>query len=140
MKVQVRQNVFETNSSSTHSFTLSENSETLTGKIYPNMGDDGLLVLGNGEYGWGYDEYNDSYTKADYLSLCTYGNSDKMDILKSVLSEVSGIPIDKIILENNGYIDHQSHGNLSELFNSESLLKNFIFNIQSQLIIDNDNH
>lgn len=42
MKVQVRQNVFETNSSSTHSFTLSENSETLTGKIYPNMGDDGL--------------------------------------------------------------------------------------------------
>lgn len=40
MKVQVRQNVFETNSSSTHSFTLSENSETLTGKIYPNMGDD----------------------------------------------------------------------------------------------------
>ena len=39
-----------------------------------------------------------------------------------------------------GYIDHQSHGVCAEAFDSDESLRNFIFNPNSTLHTDNDNH
>lgn len=63
MKVQVRQSVFETNSSSTHAICIADsvNLEKAL-DIYKNG--DGIYCFWLGEYGWSQDEYS---SVGDYL-------------------------------------------------------------------------
>lgn len=67
---QIRKNIFETNSSSTHSVAIYGQSNppmyeyTLGAYIDPA---DHYLHMKFGEFGWGYDEYEDDYTKLQYL-------------------------------------------------------------------------
>jgi hypothetical protein len=45
--------------------------------------------------------------------------------------------------DNWGYIDHQSsavEGENLEIFESEEVLRNFLFDVKSKVILDNDNH
>ena len=66
---QVRKNIFETNSSSTHSVSISgdSNPSTYTCTLDQYVSDDGYLHIKFGEFGWGYDEYTDDYVKLQYL-------------------------------------------------------------------------
>ena len=67
---QERHNIFETNSSSTHSVSLTNmssdipNFEQLDSYVDPA---DHYIHMTFGEFGWGYDEYTDAYTKLQYL-------------------------------------------------------------------------
>jgi len=61
---KVRQQVFETNSSSSHSLTVAS-----TGKILDTLGQDGIITLNSQEFGWGVEEYDDAQTKAEYVAL-----------------------------------------------------------------------
>ena len=67
---QTRHNIFETNSSSTHSVSLTNissdipNFEQLESYVDPA---DHYIHIKFGEFGWGYDEYTDAYTKLQYL-------------------------------------------------------------------------
>jgi hypothetical protein len=135
---KIRYNVFETNSSSSHSFnvgssTFSYENETLLSQI-----EDGQLVLEGGQFGWEYEVFNDSLTKANYCAVsleykhnCVYyqNGSYKLDIkersselndeIRSIFEQVLKRETDCVSIkydfntdwgsENWAYIDHQSN-------------------------------
>lgn len=142
MGMTVRKSIFETNSSSSHSITI-ETGGSLWDTIAPDI--DGVIWIIGDEFGWGYDEFNDAETKANYAALDFYycGEEDRLNMLKEVIEDYTGYPVEiDINLDSNYlvYIDHQSIGTACyELYTKEDI-KNFIFNKNSILYIDNDNH
>lgn len=138
----IRHSTFETNSSSCHSISIS-NTVDLYETIVPN--DNGQIIFSGGEFGWGYQEYNDAKTKANYVavSLQLY-NDHGLETFEKLIKEHTGA--DQIIYnfseddynQNWSYIDHQSTKALFDYSDYDSL-KNFIFNPESVLFIDNDN-
>lgn len=158
MKLQIRQGCFETNSSSSHSLTISSRGNYSYGAIpvfreFYNEKEDkeykNAVVLTGGEFGWGVDYYQDSLTKANYLAVMLKNyNIGDLEMFESLLKEETGA--EQIIYDftddwdssNFSYIDHQSADSytVEEAYSSKENLKNFIFNRESILIIDNDNH
>lgn len=145
---KIRHGIFETNSSSTHSISLS------TGQIVENTIrlEDGKLVIYPGEFGWEVERYNDAATKASYaLTYAVNGPSPyyHLEMLRNVLAKKvgPGIPILFEIVDNtesysykNGYIDHQSLDVANSVFENEETLYRFIFDKNTTLWTDNDNH
>ena len=133
----IRFNVFETNSSSSHSISISNtrvislnNSCEILETIIPD--DNGVVYLEGGEFGWENLNYHDALSKANYCLIDSIGNQNKLEMLISVIKEVTGakeVNIDNV----NGYIDHQSEGTSNKAFSSKETLKNFIFNRDSIL-------
>jgi len=143
MKTIIRQSVFETNSSSTHSISISEKGDFLT--IHPES--DGNIYLNGGEFGWEIEQYRDPLTKANYCAVDNAGNEERIEMLKRVIKEHT--KANEVIINANtedwnskyhSYIDHQSNGTSEDAFESEETLKNFIFRRGSVLYTDNDNH
>jgi len=66
---QVRNKVFETNSSSTHSISIGQNKFDNMRKSTLPINDDGTVSVVFGEFGWEEREYSDIVTKFAYL--CT---------------------------------------------------------------------
>lgn len=128
---KVRQQVFETNSSSTHSISVcSDIKNYIFDILCPN--DDGQIELDGGEFGWEWEEYNDAHTKANYLSL-QYQNKEELQLLTLEIMEQTGA--NEIIYNFNGYIDHQSN----DVYPENHEIKDFIFNRNSILRTGNDN-
>lgn len=74
MKRVIRRSVFETNSSSVHSISIT-NSDIKKSNLEVN--DDGYIVVLPGEFGWGIENHRDQSTKLEYLvmmALETEGN------------------------------------------------------------------
>lgn len=176
----IRQGVFETNSSSTHSLTIVRpKDEYNLSKDVPiveyyqdkkGIQHYNCIVLTGGKFGWGPEDYRDSLTKLNYCAVHfmegapqyegetnsgNYVGTDnksveydrQLALFEKVVKEHTGA--DEIVYEcssNYGddegwsYIDHQSDGTASEAFKDEETLKAFLFNRQSVLVIDNDNH
>ena len=144
----IRQSVFETNSSSSHSLSICHNTTGMYDTIPPD--ENGVISLTGGEFGWGYEKYNDPYDKACYIAVGLMAsemmNAPEYDRFISLMKEHTGAK--EIIFnfstnwkdDNNSYIDHQSSYAFREAFDSDQDLKDFLFNRGSQLIIDNDNH
>lgn len=145
---KIRQGVFETNSSSTHSISISKNTDGLMDTIHPDS--DGVIRLEGGDFGWEWEQYNDAKTKANYcFSDLTYRdwkdrdklvikNQDLFDMLVKVIKEHTGAK--HIEFEQKGYgIDHQSDGTAYDAFDSEEDLRQFLFNPRSALFTGNDN-
>lgn len=142
MKKQTRHGVFETNSSSTHSITISSakmlDQVDLSGK---------KLVLNGGEFGWEWEQYNDWETKANYCAqflarLQSYGEKATVDefraeMLENVIKEHTGAS--SVDVTPTGYIDHDSVHVANDAFKDEESLRNFIFNPNSYLFTGNDN-
>lgn len=59
MKIQVRRNIFETNSSSTHTLSIIKEDKDIK---YPKS-----VIFTKGYFGWEDDEYTNTYSKASYL-------------------------------------------------------------------------
>ena len=130
----IRNKVFETNSSSTHSISIEIGEEW--DNIIPNQ--DGVIKLYGGEFGWEWRAYNDALTKANYCAVaCKLGQTsfNKRE-LKEVIKEYTGATKVKFKFDNYG-IDHQSAETLEDLYVSD--LKDFIFNKSSYLYTGNDN-
>lgn len=135
---QIRRNVFETNSSSSHAISFSSSNHNLDyTQLVPDI--DGVIHCWFDEFGWGYygeDETNSAQIKLDYLvtQICETNDcprpwcckeyelqeaaeavmeTDDFKMLEediiSTLKE-HGIPAEKIVVEANqeGYVDHQS--------------------------------
>lgn len=130
--MQIRKNVFETNSSSSHSVVISEGTDFITEK-FPEV-----IEIETGEFGWGYDEYSDWYNLASYAFTHAMNDSKKMNMLKNVIKEYTGSDVK--FIPGDGYIDEQSFDEAESLFKDEDTLKRFIFGKNSSLIIDNDNN
>jgi hypothetical protein len=134
---QIRAGVFETNSSSSHSISISnENTEFDLTSI--KLDYDKHVVIEFDEFGWGYTVYTDAYMKFKYL--CTmWFNLECYDIsnlkklyktsgfkilnkaVKKIIPECKGLIINRsskifinndyngsLCMEIDGYIDHQS--------------------------------
>jgi len=157
MKV-IRKSVFETNSSSTHSIKINEG-DKLTSSL---LGKNGVHYVECEEFGWERTEYYDAETKLSYIitylmkdikdeeDVSNYLNSDEkrkeyFEKIKKAVKEHTGLDI-KIIKNNRswfpyGYVDHQSHCvPLDVISGTVDDIKNFIFNPNVELIIDNDNN
>ena len=135
----IRNNVFETNSSSSHSISINYEIFDLD-TIIPD--EEGIIILRGDEFGWGWDKFNDALTKANYCAVLLKNYPSRFNFSKSdfkeLIKEVTGARKVKIKLDRDSYIDHDSINNLSDIY-SKDQLKNFIFNKRSWLYIGNDN-
>lgn len=159
---QIRRNVFETNSSSTHSFSLCKGTYNDLSVDY-----DGYVHTQLGEFGWEIEDYFDSTSKLAYILLVAAHFSDHSfyyfrqdssweeewelfketdefkDIEDAVKSHMNcaGIIVDE---GSEGYIDHQSLENYYSLtdwlsWTGADSIEDFIFG-RVVLHTDNDNH
>lgn len=135
VKTVIRKGVFETNSSSMHSITIGDKNGVL--EHVPLDPDNITLTIDCSiDFGWGIEDYSDAISKMAYCVL------DELDpqIFEKVVKKQTGAKVIKYI--GDGTIDHQSYGTIEENvdINSEEEIRNFIFNPQSELSTDNDNH
>ncbi len=170
MKMVIRRNVFETNSSSMHSVTIAQGNRTDSLPV-----EDGKIVVTGNEFGWELETYNNAYIKLSYLITLLFGNiwdnseeyKEKKDMideetghvnpdylsgdrrikfekLKNVVKNITGCELIVKVSDDYypfGYIDHQSWGVANDIIeDDEEVITNFIFNPKSVLITDNDNH
>lgn len=165
---QIRQGVFETNSSSTHSITIAKDGEGLMQSWIPD--DNGNITVVNDDFGWEEADYTDPSIKASYLSIYVRDwirtkdhnkNGSKIvdietrnkfkQILIDVIQTQTGAKNVELAWGEegmggyygfNGYIDHQSVENrdYDYLFEDPELIRQFIFNSNSVLHTGNDNH
>ena len=157
MKVQIRQGVFETNSSSTHAISICEYHSGVT---LPEV----VNFETNQDFGWEFEDYTDVYSKANYLWLAICYKYDELEhedellnakaILTQYLANIgvraefeelkytdtSWNPEIKY-LDMKGYIDHP--GDLYEmvdaLLEDPNLLYGYLFNDRSMISTGNDN-
>ena len=165
---QIRRSVFETNSSSMHSLTV-KGDFNYDNSLSAFIGYDNYLHITFGQFGWEWEEYNDAYTKLQYLltfiaekfpyeelniwcceepldmdeiydKFKTRDDFNELnDLIKSEL-HCNGIWLD----EGEGYIDHQSHedyASIKDLLNHYGIssMKDFIFDSNVTLRTGNDN-
>lgn len=150
MNAKIRRGMFETNSSSTHSITLSSG-QIVHDKLHVN--DANVCTIYTGEFGWEIKSYFDAATKASYaltyaMSASGDMRSHLLDMLREAIQMEYGydIKVEFDINPNdndwgtNGYIDHQSLDVCGDVYNSVRDLHRFIFDRNSVLYTDNDNH
>ena len=149
---QIRQGVFETNSSSTHSLTISGKDKF----IYPNF----IPTIEFGEYGWEQETYSDFTDKISYVitMLATINGIQKFEDflelkefiwLKEAVNQHCGQELKIKAIDDKynplGYVDHQSNDVLDEFLSQDELdfkvkVLDFIFNEKYGFKTDNDNH
>lgn len=145
MKRQIRQGVFETNSSSTHAICISKNHDTSNLKL-PDT-----VAFTHGEFGWECETLRNVWEKASYLYeaiLGTYGENgaeEKIDHVKEVLSKY-GVAYafepcsDKYW--DDGYIDHVGQDDMPEwlenMMSDDDALLTYLFG-DAFVVTGNDN-
>lgn len=138
MPTVIRRSVFETNSSSSHSVTIAGWPPKGKTDSLPVSGG-GVCSIWPGEFGWEEDTFYDAETKASYCYMYARENPDQMKQLENVIREQTGCKQVRFE-EGDGWIDHQSSDVAREAFASDDTLRAFIFNPDSVLRTDNDNH
>lgn len=83
----IRKSIFETNSSSSHSITIANNSGILE-TITPDS--NGNIFLKGRPFGWKWEKYNDPSTKAIYCYIDCWDAAYKKDMLREVIIEHTG--------------------------------------------------
>lgn len=164
---QIRQGVFETNSSSTHSLTFRGRYSPLS-KSYLFIENDGFVHVDFGEFGWGYDKLTMQDEKLSYLctmAACAdstmasnedfYKNPEFIAINNIIKAKCNckGLIIDTLIETYTGSdgascprfdggIDHQSvYRSLQAFLDDYNVtIEQAIFSDGVEIIIDNDNH
>lgn len=133
MKINVRKNVFETNSSSSHSIHIDRSTRLFDTSLLPDK--HGHITLRGGQFGWEWKRYNDAKTKANYMAINGSGLNNKL--LTTAIKEFTGA---NHVLYSLGdsYIDHQSTSLFSEFKTTKEVI-HFIFNPNCWLITGNDN-
>lgn len=146
----IRQQCFETNSSSCHSISLA-NKPTEFATIYPAVRNSRVINIDLGEYEFGWEEadYTGPEAKLAYL-LIDIGYLDNPDSLEAkavsaVVKDHTGCRLSVTksgTAYSGGYIDHQSEGTCREsgVLSSDEAIKSFVFSPDSVLTTDNDNH
>lgn len=143
----IRENVFETNSSSSHSISLSDSS-IISDEMMDTipLNEDGDIVLSGGEFGWQWEKFNDAFTKANYCAVYVVLYSPHLtDRLVKVIKDQTGANnvifniSDDVNSSTYSYIDHDSYDVAEAAFGSDDVLRRFIFDKKSILYLGNDN-
>ena len=125
--MQLRSNMFETNSSSMHSISIGPDcKEDMMDSSSLRPDSSGTIELRGGEFGWSEEKFTDAYTKANYLAVWVkvYSNQKEKDrkLLNAVLKKQTGAKKIEWAFStdwkgrNLSYIDHQSDNVAAELF------------------------
>ena len=153
MTKQIRQGVFETNSSSTHSICIAKDTELTIPKS---------LHFKFGEFGWEHNTLQSIEEKGTYLYTGLIANDRNVDINNIVqLLKDKGIDVtveepiyekrsytssdgnlvEYVIGKNIGYVDHSSDMGdfLNAVCEDESKLMSYLFSDLSFIITGNDN-
>ena len=134
--ISIRKNVFETNSSSTHSLCITSNN------ILDEKVDHVNFTLG--EFGWEHEKLESVYEKASYLYTGIVYNdlaAKLLPKLKSILDS-NDIEYDFESEESKDcYIDHagELEDFLEDVCNDEGKLMRFLFSSESFILTGNDN-
>jgi hypothetical protein len=134
---QIRNSTFETNSSSSHSFTLGTDPSKLrkpveveTSILYDKESDT-ILVVG-GAFGWGIetltnweDRLSYLYAQAAYIDETDSNDESIFDKLNYVISEYLGYNVLWVGTYPSSYVDHASVGITDEIFYSDESIINF---------------
>lgn len=151
---KIRRNIFETNSSSSHSIVISIDDDG-NGDYCYNFWDceDGVLNLYPGDFNWGLNTHRDPYTKASYIYTYALRKPDDYEReailkrLKGVIKDMANLHVEFCLLDEDkgksseeGYIDHESVDVGDKVAKTEEQLIEFLFNTNIILLIDNDNH
>lgn len=141
---QIRQGVFETNSSSTHSICIAKDIKLSIPKN---------IHFSFGEFGWERDTLSSIQEKASYLYTgMMYNNPQGMDKIIETLQK-NGVEVTREMpimvtyksgiayIDNGGYVDHAGDlaPFLTAILESEERLLSFLFSDLSFIITGNDN-
>ena len=159
--IQIRKNVFETNSSSTHSLVISKEDHEYNYAL--PIEDDGPLIIPFGEFGWGpeilaapieklsylvtdrsrlYDIPEELKNESgdaiyDYIMEESEAIRDIVEVVKSCCPEVEEVRFELGDSWNPfGYVDHQSQGTSYE---DGLSIEEIIFSNKVIIMIANDN-
>lgn len=153
MSLKVRQGVFETNSSSTHSICIAK---------YVELTIPESLNFSLGKFGWDYRILDSVHKKASYLYtalVCNDREDDVNCIINLLLDKGIEVTAEEIIWKYNkytnskgeectykilvpdGYVDHQNELGefLDAICEDESVLMRYLFSPFSFIITGNDN-
>ena len=131
----IRNGVFETNSSSMHSLSVIG-----TKKFSQRKYEEETHVF-EGEFGWGYEVLSEPVEKLSYLITYYRENKDMLERISRIFEEYTGSTL--IIHdeeEYEGYIDHESMDCLNGDVTDDDSIRDIIFSDSHTIIIDNDNH
>lgn len=139
--IQIREGIFETNSSSTHAVAAK----------FPKDGvyhlPDGLppidepIILTGGEYGWENSVNYDWESKANYIATYAWhsGRQQDIDLLIKVIEDFTDRKVKIDINSEDTGIDHQSSDVPEEIFENYETIKAFLFCDRSFYTTGNDN-
>jgi len=104
--------------------------------------------LGKIEFGWGPETIRDWGSRVNFAYLQTLylgeNGKQKLEMLEKILRECLKVKeITWKLTMDEGYIDHQSsaiEGENLEIFESEELLRQFLFAEDSKIVLNNDNY
>jgi hypothetical protein len=164
MKLQIRQGVFETNSSSTHAISVAKYLPEDWNQSYkvPEKVHFGL----DREFGWEYATYEDTESKAAYLWLIIcdmHSDAKDLDKLKEVRAYIEKVLYNagvkevsfdmgsykectwsgdgSLYLDHSGYIDHsdEAYDFAKALLENDEMLLAYLFDCDSCVATGNDN-
>jgi hypothetical protein len=157
MTTQIRSKVFETNSSSSHSITVSGTEAADFGLGRETLRSGAIQIECHSDFGWKSEEHHGTTDKIAYMLMQCDPNhfNDGVeydeDIIPSLVerNENARWLVD-VIQRTTGCtlefragswagIDHQSHGEGSEMFTDEAEMRRFLFSPSSYLQTGNDN-
>lgn len=132
--INIRNSVFETNSSSSHSLVFSKKNRGYSYDL--PVDEDGVLTIPYGEFGWGPDILKTPIEKLSYLITdhqCLEGGI--VEMIKARCPDVKEVVTESCdSYWEHGYVDHDSVGTSNEVSPEE-----LVFNNDIIIIIDNDN-
>lgn len=152
---QIRKKVFETNSSSSHSLTVSHG-DLMATPLPPDVLRTGQVTVSKGEYGWEWYRYYTVLNKAAYLVTQLFSDdipagtceevtdelreqSEQFDRLCRVFEAFTGVKL-YVLPGSSGYIDHDSVGVGRAAMNSDEELHALLFGEDSYIETGNDNN
>ncbi len=155
MTTQIRNKVFETNSSSSHSITVSGTEAADFGLGRETLRDGVIRIECYSDFGWDWTEFHGTTDKIAYMLMqCDpngFNDGIDDDIIPSlvernenarwlvdVIHRATGCTLEFRAGTWAG-IDHQSHGEGLELFSDETEMRRFLFSPTSYLQTGNDN-
>jgi hypothetical protein len=157
--INIRRNVFETNSSSTHSICVTKSNKKV---IIPKRI---RINLADYEFGWSFDKFYTTEFKLAYIAIgiFSYANIDMASAqIKLLLNYLQDFGVENVHIEGfgvnlyapslnmdkvmyfditDGYVDHANDLKdfIGALLNDKELLKRYLFSEESFIITGNDN-
>lgn len=131
MRIQIRQGVFETNSSSMHAICVCHNKNTMMDKLPKEV-----LFESKGVFDCDYEIYNTIEDKADYLYTLFFEegfiDNEIKDFQERITEYLESVGVKAVFSKKkpNGYINHQSLSMdlINYVFQSKEHFLNYLFN------------